>query len=114
MVPDSPFDIPDSPICSPIPTQDVIPPSFSCYSQHEPDLDLFTIPDSPNISPLDRTGGAISRNPQLSPQVLYPLVRILFSSARLILSTSRIHHQVQSKISVLFPLQVQSTISVSC
>src|SRR5271156_3240586 len=57
--------------------------------------------------------GAIYRNPQLSLQVLYPLVRILFSSCRLIFSTTRIHHQVQSKISVLFPLQVQSTISVS-
>ena len=63
MVPDSPFDIPASPICSPIPTQDVIPPSFSCYTQHEPDLDLFTIPDSPNIFPVDRTGGNISESP---------------------------------------------------
>jgi len=63
MVPDSPCDIPDFPNCSPIPTQDVIPPSFSCYTQHEPDLDLFTIPDSPNIFPVDRTGGNISESP---------------------------------------------------
>jgi len=65
MLPDDVFDIPDSPKCSPISTEDVAPQTFSFSTQHEAHLDLFTIPDSPTTLPVGRTKGHIPESPNV-------------------------------------------------